>query len=288
MREFLIIFVIVFVVIIGGLAVCFLMSARSFQAEDAQESQTLMAYTPESSLPISGDANQKPAKNLVFKFPVFNYHHIRPMPPETAHINERSFTVTPEGFEKHLQYFRDNGYQPVTLNALFDFFETGQPLPKKAVAITFDDGRWGQYDLAFPLLQKYGFAATFFIVTDWVGQDGFVTWDEVREMSDAGMLIGSHTLDHFNMNTLSDERLAQECANSKTIIEGKIGKKVDYLAYPGGSHNQRVMDAVKAAGYKGAMTVFKIIDQSPAWPYEIRRFHADDDLGSIMSKLAEY
>ncbi|MBU4142959.1 polysaccharide deacetylase family protein, partial [Patescibacteria group bacterium] len=123
---------------------------------------------------------QKPAENAVIKFPIFNYHHIRPMPSvASSTISDRAFTVSPEGFEAHLKYFQDNGYQVVSIYDLLDYFDTGRPLPKKAVAITFDDGYYGQYQWAYPLLKKYGVSAAFFIIVNNVGQPGVLTWEEI-------------------------------------------------------------------------------------------------------------
>lgn len=232
---------------------------------------------------------QKPAENAVIKFPIFNYHHIRPMPDvASSTISDRAFTVTPEGFEAHLKYFQDNGYQAVSVYDLLDYFDTGKPLPDKAVAITFDDGYYGQYRWAFPLLKKYGMTATFFIIVNNVGKPDVLTWDEIKTMSDNGMIIGSHTLSHPNLTSISDGQARNELIESKKVLEEKISKQVDLLAYPGGNYNAHVIDLVKEVGYQAAAGVYKIIDQSPKARFAIRRFHADDELESIVSKLVNY
>jgi len=240
-------------------------------------------------LPSDEQAYQKPAEDAVIKFPVFNYHHIRPMPSEASStITDRAFTVSPEGFEAHLKYFQENGYQTVLIDDLLSYFDTGKPLPAKAISITFDDGRYGQYKWAYPLLRQYGMVATFFITTDWVGKETFLTWSQIKEMSDNGMAIGSHALDHPSLSVLSGAVLKKELEESKKIIEEKIGKKIDYLAYKGGSFNEKDIEATRAAGYQAALSVYKIIDQMPKYRYVIRRFHADDPLESITSKLTGY
>lgn len=232
---------------------------------------------------------QKPAPNAVFPMPVFNYHHIRPMPSTASSTpTDRAFTVSPEGFEAHLKYFKENGYQTVQIYDLLDYFDTGRPLPAKAVAITFDDGRYGQYKWAYPLLKKYGLTATFFITTDWVGKADFLTWPQIKEMSDGGMTIGSHSLDHAALSKVDDQQLRAELSGSKKILEEKIGKTVDLLAYPGGSYSSRVIELAKEAGYQAGLGVYKIIDQGPEFRYAIRRFHADDWLESITEKLVGY
>jgi len=113
-------------------------------------------------------------------------------------------------------------------------------------------------------------------------------WPQIKEMSDNGMFIGSHSLNHPNFTAISDEQLRKELADSKRILEEKIGKQVDILAYPGGNHNAHVIELVKEAGYQAALSVYKIIEQTPKARYAIRRFHADDWLESITEKLVDY
>lgn len=242
-------------------------------------------------LPLSAtnEPYKKPAENAYFPMPVFNYHHIRPMPSvASSTISDRAFTVSPEGLETHLKYFKENGYQVISVYDLLDYFDTGRPLPAKAVAITFDDGYYGQYKWAFPLLKKYKMTATFFIVTSYIGKGNMLTWPQIKEMSEAGMTIGSHSLDHASLTKLDDIQLRDELVNSKKILEEKIGKQVDLFSYPGGDYNDHVIELVKEAGYQAAVGVYKIIDQSPKYRYSIRRFHADDWLESITEKLLDY
>lgn len=246
------------------------------------------SYQPNGQLPSSGNLYQKPPENQVIKFPIFNYHHIRPMPPESAGVTERAFTVTAEGLEAHLKYFKENGYQVVLIDELLKYFDIGQPLPSKAVALTFDDGWREHYSNAFPILKKYGVKATFFVPTGWVGKPEIMSWDEMRQMSEAGMVFGSHSVSHPYLDKLSDENLKKEVEDSKKLLEEKLGKQVDYIAYPAGMYNDKVIEAVKAAGYQAALGVYKIIEQSPKYRWSIRRFHADDVLESIASKLIDY
>lgn len=253
--------------------------------QNSSASETL----PSSATIEPVSSYQKPTEDAIIKFPIFNYHHIRPMPNvASSTVTDRAFTVSPEVLEAHLKYFKDNGYQVISVYDLLDYFDMGKLLPAKAIAITFDDGRYGQYKWAFPLLKKYGMTATFFVITDWVDKPDFLTWPQIKEMSDNDMTIGSHTLDHPALTKLNDDQLKNELVNSKKILEEKIGRKVDLLAYPGGDYNAHVIDFTKEAGYQAAFSVYKIIEQGPKFRYTIRRFHADDVLESITSKLVGY
>ncbi|MDD2731345.1 MAG: polysaccharide deacetylase family protein [Candidatus Portnoybacteria bacterium] len=290
MRTAIFTVLIVLILAAGGAVFCLwrqeaLGPAASTNSPVASES---FGPLPESGTITPAPDYQKPEENQIVKFPIFNYHHIRPMPPESAPISDRAFTVTPEGFETHLKYFKDNGYQAVLISDLLAYFDAGKPLPEKALAITFDDGRYGQYQWAFPLLKKYDMEATFFIVTDLVGREGIMTWEQIEEMSNGGMMIGSHSVSHPHLSSLKDEDLRRELSDSKKELEKHIGKKVDLLAYPGGDYDSRVIEFAKQAGYDAGLGVYKIIDQMPKYRWSIRRFHADDDLESIAGKLIGY
>lgn len=290
-KAFFVVIIIILLAAIGVMGSVWLKQNNTIFVSNKLEGTPTPSALPEASPSVVETepfAGPKPADNEVIKFPVFNYHHIRPMPPETAPIDERSFTVSPEMFEAHLKYFKDNGYEVVLARELVKYFDTGEPLPPKAVAITFDDGRYGQYEFAFKLLKKYGMPATFFITTNWVGKNDFMAWAQIKEMSDAGMEIGSHALSHPHLSDLSDEQLKKELENSKKIIEEQTGKTADLLAYPGGDYDNRVIEATKKAGYTAAFGVYKIINQTPKYRYSIRRFHADDNLESVTNKITGY
>lgn len=288
-------FIVLVIIILTGIgAVFYNWQGKEILVKDDAVAPSLAPQWTRESLPAVATQEptpsfQKPAENSTFKMPIFNYHHIRPMPnASSSTISDRAFTVSPAGFEAHLKYFQDNGYQVVSVYDLLDYFDTGRPLPKKAVAITFDDATAGHYNLAFPLLKKYGVSATFFIVTDYIGKSGVLTWAQIKEMSDNGMFIGSHGASHANLTVISDEQARRELVESKKILEEKIGKKVDLLAYPGGNYNAHVIDLVKETGYQAALSVYKIIEQGPKFRYTVRRFHADDWLESIKEKLVNY
>jgi poly-beta-1,6-N-acetyl-D-glucosamine N-deacetylase len=123
--------------------------------------------------------------------PILCYHRVN---PKIKNI----FDLTPEMLEEQLQFFKENDYHPIT--ALQYFKSQGHPeyLPDKPVVLTFDDGNKDHYQYVFPLLQQYGFQATFFIYPAMVFEksDYFITWDELSEMVKAGMDIESHTFSH--------------------------------------------------------------------------------------------
>jgi biofilm PGA synthesis lipoprotein PgaB len=142
------------------------------------------------------------------------YHHIsETTPPSTS--------VPPARFREHLDHLRDNGFHVMALPELLTALQTRQQVPDKTVAITFDDGYISIYDTAFPMLQEYGFPFSVFINTQPHddNQSGYMSWAQIREMSDAGVTIANHMENHPHMvDALPGEdqaaRTARVCGRS--------------------------------------------------------------------------
>ena len=167
------------------------------------------------------------------------------------------YDVTPTVLARQLQYLHDHGYSSISFDQLAQALAGNIQLPEKPIIISFDDGWVSQYREAFPLLQRYGLTATFFVYTEKIGQHAnFFTWDQLREMAAAGMEIGSHTLTHPNLNRISDiAELKRQIAESKLVLEEQLDQPVTALAYPYGLYNDRVVAMVQAAGYTTARGV---------------------------------
>jgi peptidoglycan/xylan/chitin deacetylase (PgdA/CDA1 family) len=188
--------------------------------------------------------------------PILIYHSIRPYIDSDSPAVRR-YIATPDTLEKELSYLKDNGYVSVTFDDLASRLTKGTGLPAKPVIISFDDNWQGQYDYAVPLLKKYGFTATFFVWVVVVGMKHHMTWDEVRELSAAGMQIGCHTMTHpFLTRVKDDQALKREILGARQRIEAEIGKPVTTIAYPFGQYDQRVVDAVKEAGFTSARSTW--------------------------------
>lgn len=185
--------------------------------------------------------------------PILMYHKVNPYSASSL------YRLWPEDFEWQMQYLKDNGYHTVSINDVMDQFEKHKKLPDKPVVITLDDGYRDNYLYAFPILQKYGFTATFYITTDYVAENGsegtFLTWDEIKELDKAGMTIGCHTLNHCWLTRASWEEAWRQVGDSKTILEDFLGKKVDTFAYPYGAYNKWVTEVVHDWGFRSAVTV---------------------------------
>jgi peptidoglycan/xylan/chitin deacetylase (PgdA/CDA1 family) len=181
--------------------------------------------------------------------PVLNYHQIN-------NEDHNVLTLSDTEFEAQINYLYREGYTAISPEQLVDYLQYGKKLPPNPILITLDDGYEDNYRVAYPILQKYHFTATIFVITDFVGHyNKYLTWDQISEMSDYGMSFEDHTLSHISLPKASDEEISKQLVQSKEALEWRLGKKVEYLAYPGGEYDQRVIQMTKDTGYRAAFTV---------------------------------
>ena len=192
------------------------------------------------------------------RIPIIIYHRVRPDFPSESEA-QRSFSITPQLFEQQLRYLQDQGYTAISLDEFVRDAELGTTSPAaKPVVLTFDDGWQNQYSYALPLLEKYHMTAVFYIYTDPIGKyPEFLTWDEIKTMDAAGMTIGSHTLSHPHLSSLSPAQLRNELFESKKVLEDHLGKSVVHFASPYGYTSDALVALLKEAGYQTGRTTYK-------------------------------
>jgi peptidoglycan/xylan/chitin deacetylase (PgdA/CDA1 family) len=187
--------------------------------------------------------------------PIFMYHYVRTVDPAEDELGY-NLSVTPERFAEHLEWLHTNGYTPIRMDHLADCLRGRDICPDNAVALTFDDGYEDAATAALPLLEQYGYPATFYIVTEFVGRPGYMSWDQIRLLHESGMEIGSHTLTHPDLTARDAEVAYNEIAESRAIIEEQIGAPVRSFSYPIGSYNGELAAQVREAGYTNAVTTY--------------------------------
>ncbi|MGE0267753.1 MAG: polysaccharide deacetylase family protein [Candidatus Omnitrophota bacterium] len=210
-------------------------------------------------------------------FPIVMYHHIDLLDKfEVA-------TIPPERFEKHLQYLAKNRFDVLTMDELIAAKKSSQPLSRKTVALTFDDGYLDNFTYAFPLLKKYGFKATMFVSSDMVGQPGYMDWNQLREMREYGIVIGSHTRRHKYLPDLTQEELLDEIVNSRKLLQEKLNFPVDHFSYPVGGFNAKIKEIVQKSGYLSAVSTNRGYDRYNKDLFELKRVTIDeqDNFGAI-------
>jgi peptidoglycan/xylan/chitin deacetylase (PgdA/CDA1 family) len=204
--------------------------------------------------------------------PILMYHYVS-TPPPGADAVRRDLSVSPEAFEEQLRYLRDQGYTSISLRELTLALQIGSPLPEKPIILTFDDGYRDAYENAFPLLQQYGFAGTFFVITSLadMGHPSYLTWEQVVTMDAAGMDMEAHCYSHMDLRKRSVDYLVWQVLGAKEAIEARTGKAVRFFCYPSGRYDARVSEVLHSAGYWGAVTLIEGVEQRSDRLFELQR-----------------
>lgn len=180
--------------------------------------------------------------------PVLNYHQVNDK-------YKTVLTMTPEDFDTQMEYLHTHGYHAITQKQFEAYMLGHGELPDRPVLITFDDGYVDNYEHAYPIMKKYGFTGTIFIIVDLVGKPGYLTWEQIREMSRNGIEFGSHTVSHKPLTSFDRDGIRRELRESKQALERELQKPCIAIAFPEGEFNDVVMEETKAAGYKYGFTV---------------------------------
>ncbi len=160
------------------------------------------------------------------------------------------YKLTFEAFEEHLAALAGAGRAAPPLDGMGDLAPGRAP-----VLLTFDDGGVSAHSVIAPLLEARGWRGHFFVVTDEIGRDGFMTADQVRDLHRRGHVVGSHTCSHpERMSTLSDDELRYEWGHSVAVLSDVLGARVDTASVPNGYYSRRVGVAAAAAGIRWLFT----------------------------------
>lgn len=205
-------------------------------------------------------------RSLDRRIPVIMYHDV---------VKERGkgsvwFDITTKEFEEQLAFFQEVGAEPISIQQLYLHLTKGEPVPEKAIVLTFDDNYQGFYDNAYPLLKQYNYPAAMFVHTDYVGQKASdhpkMDWETLKELDAEGLVtIGSHTLSHpDDIRTIPPEKQEREFRESKAILEERLGHEIPFFAYPNGHNDQATQDLARQVGYKMAFTIRNgLAEESP-------------------------
>ncbi len=156
------------------------------------------------------------------------------------------------------------------------------------VNISFDDGNWSDLDQALPALQQRGLSGTFFIVPGWLGEPGFMSKRDLKEIVDAGMAIGNHGLQHHDWTTLEQAKLEHEITQGRRLLEELTGAEITTLAIPFGAYNDMVLDSLRRQGYEHVYTSDGGSAAPDAWlqPREhAKASHDDRTIQALISEL---
>jgi peptidoglycan/xylan/chitin deacetylase (PgdA/CDA1 family) len=205
----------------------------------------------------------------------------------------------PRVFAEHMRFLHENGYEVLSLTEAVHRLESGQTLPKTAV-LTFDDGYENFYTTAYPVMSRYGFGATVFLATDYIGNDPrsfnntrCLTWNQVRELHRAGVAFGSHTVTHPQLRSVEPHQLAFEVRHSKETLENELDSEIESFCYPyafpehDGQFRLTLRSQLEEAGYKHGVCTILGVARKGDDPFFLKRLpvNSHDDRSFLRAKL---
>jgi peptidoglycan/xylan/chitin deacetylase (PgdA/CDA1 family) len=227
-------------------------------------------------------------------------------------------TVTPETFEAQMRHLAEAGYATVSLHELLAFVRGEATPPRRAVAITFDDGWLDNWVHAFPVLRKYRLRAAVFVVTDWVERassphlaedtpafpphreaqeraergesHGIVLdWERLAEMRASGVVdVYSHTRSHVKCGRVPEDVVAEEILSAKKTLEDRLGSPCPYLCWPYGKFTPRATAIAREAGYEAAFTTRHDVVRRGVDPFDLPRIVVKDAVPWFARRMAVY
>jgi peptidoglycan/xylan/chitin deacetylase (PgdA/CDA1 family) len=245
---------------ISAAALCFSLGCQTkSQTSEQPSANTETTVTTDSLRPDTAKAidistiKVADAKTILGRkqVPVLCYHQIRDW-KATDSKAAKDYIIPVATFKAHMKLLADSGYHTILPDQYYDYLNNGTPLPSKPIMITFDDTEKNQHGIAAPELKKYGFKAAFFIMTVSIGRPNYMTKAQIKELSDDGHLIGSHTWDHHNVKKYQGADWELQIEKPTKTLEEITGKKITHFAYPFGLWNPEAIPELKKRGMKSA------------------------------------
>lgn len=208
--------------------------------------------------------------------PILLYHHI------AVSQSEDVYYVRPFAFEQQIHLLHEWGYRTISVELLVTAIQRGGELPPKPVIITFDDGSESVYKNALPIMQKYKFTGTAYIVHNYLGLTNYMNAEQVRALYASGWEIGSHSLSHADL-TQRPDRQRQEIVESRRKLQAILGVPILSFSYPFGAYDEESVQYAHFAGYVAALglgnetlqgnkNLFYLYRQAVKGPDDLRTF----------------
>lgn len=181
------------------------------------------------------------------KIPILMYHVVSKVP------GPNNLTITTDQLRAEVKWLKEEGYTLMTMTEVLEAFKTGI-VPKKPIALTFDDGEKNNYTEAFPILKEEGVKATFFLITSGIGNGYYMDLEMAKEMKEYGMDMQSHTSGHLELNKISKEKKIYEIKTAQEFLKNNLGVDNKILCYPVGRNDKETHEVAKSLGIELAVT----------------------------------
>lgn len=229
------------------------------------------------------------------RFTILMYHMISP--PKTA--AEIKYACPPKQFGKQMQMLLSEGFKPISIKTVENYYTHRIPIPDKSFLITLDDGFEDNYSNAFPILQFYKIPAVIYLTTgllgktnQWMSAPAFserkmLSWRQIHEMANHNIQFGSHTVSHPKLTELDDDSVNKELVQSKQIIEDQLGSECMHFAYPYGQFTEKTRELVRQAGFKTACSTRSGFNNAERDPFILHRIevYGNDSTWKLKQKV---
>lgn len=244
----------------------------------SQNAQPAGTSSPAPATPVAAASPKiaKPVVDQTAQTIIFCYHRL------VDKIHTPWTEITPAAFEAQMKELKDHGITVISMQDLLAWKRGEKNIPPRCAVITFDDGWKSQYEVAWPIMKKYGYPFTMFLYTEGVaggslGGGQAITWEQLADMRDNGIDIEAHSATHQDLReghaiTLAgqggkktrtkltgaayEQWLQNEVVGSKQLLEQRLGIKVNCFAVPFGNYNEHVKEMARNAGYDAMFTVY--------------------------------
>ncbi len=221
------------------------------------------------------------------KVPILMYHNLLEGSAAGDGLN-----VSEAAFEDQMYHLKAHGYNTITFNDLYDHYMNESPLPENPVIITFDDGYESNYTIGYPILKKYSFNACIFIITNAIGNNGYLGEAQLKEITSSGVIdIQNHSASHsYDLPVMSESKIGSELSESKIRLESITGIAVNIFCFPCGRYSQSLVDELIEQGYFFSVTTKYGIATKKANPFLLPRIRvmgsdSGKDLRAKIEKL---
>lgn len=230
--------------------------STSTEAKDSTTQESDQQNTPQEKVDVS-KIKIADAKTILDRpqVPILCYHQVRNWKERDGKVG-KDYIVETQNFKDQIKMLADSGYHTILPDQLYAYLNTGAKLPSKPIMLTFDDTDLDQFTTVNPILKKHGYKAVYFIMTVSIGKKGkfvdYMSADQIKQLSDEGNVIGSHTYDHKNFKKYAGKDWEEQLDKPTKRLEEITGKKIEVFAYPFGLWNAEGIPELKKRGFKMA------------------------------------
>ena len=181
------------------------------------------------------------------------------------------YRVSVKDFLEQLDYLAEKGYTTISIRDFLRAKKGLETLPAKPVILTFDDGYKSNYSVLLPILEERKLKATIFMPTNFIGEERYMSWAELKDIQKRGVEIGSHTANHLDLEELTPQEVRDELRLSKLLMEWNGMETIYTFSYPHGANIEGIEDILKEEEYLAAVTGDAGINTASTNPYFLKR-----------------